>query len=490
MPASKQKVQIASLREAKSKIQKLTQLRLKDKATLSDIRFQNRKLKREKKALEKSRDNWKEKNTKRRLENKQLTAKVKRLEKAKRHQYELWKVDLCVKLRLLAGCSYRCICRILLILDMSFHLSCGEYPCANTIQNWVSKVGLYRLKYADNELDGEKVCLIIDESIRLGNEKLLLILACRADKVKQGGLSYEDVEVCYMRGSDSWTGEKIQKEVDKLLGDKDYDLDYIVSDQASKMIKAARLLEVSHVPDLSHAIGTCLRRTFEKEDDYKLFIKQIATYQSKGVNRSFSYLCPPKQRSKARFMNQKKIVKWSVSVLGKLNKLCENSKVFFADIVNHKAMIQVLDTCIELAEKVALPLKKKGLSKDTIQAALKIIEEAEKKATGLVQIFIQHFKQYLNDYQVFILKRGGVCQICSDVIESMFGTYKDKVSQNPLMGVTLLSLELPALCMESNELSDTIKTALEDISILDLKKWRQNHSIDNQVVKRRDFHKK
>ncbi len=38
------------------------------------------------------------------------------------------------------------------------------------------------------------------------------------------------------------------------------------------------------------------------------------------------------------------------------------------------------------------------------------------------------------------------------------------------MGVTLLSLELPALCMDSTELSDTIKTALEDISILDLRK--------------------
>ncbi len=207
------------------------------------------------------------------MENKQLRVKLKRYEKAKGHQYELWKVDLCVKLRLLGGCSYRCICRILLILDMSFQLSCEEYPCANTIQNWVSKVGLYLLKYADTELDDKKVCLIIDESIRLGNEKLLLILACRADKAKQGALSYQDVEVCYMRGSDSWTGEKIQKEIDKLIKNKAYDLDYIVSDQASKMTKAARLLAVPHLPDLSHAIGTCLRRTFEKEEDYKLFIK-------------------------------------------------------------------------------------------------------------------------------------------------------------------------------------------------------------------------
>ncbi len=87
-------------------------------------------------------------------------------------------------------------------------------------------------------------------------------------------------------------------------------------------------------------------------------------------------------------MNQKKVVKWSVSILSKFNELCKDSKVFFADIVNHKGIIQVLDTCTEIAEKIALPLKKKGLSEDTIQVALDIIEKAE----GLVLIFIQHLK--------------------------------------------------------------------------------------------------
>lgn len=490
MSTSKQKAPIASLREATRKIQKLEQSVSKNKEIVKEVRLEKRKLKREKKALIKSRDNWKKKNTEKRLKNNQLRKKLQGYEKAKRHQYELWKVDLCVKLRLLGGCSYRCICRILLILDTSFQLSCRDYPCANTIQNWVSKVGLYRLKHADTELDGKKVCLIIDESIRLGNEKLLLILACPADKAKQSALSYQDVEVCYMRGSDSWTGEKIQKEIEKLVKDKNYDLDYIVSDQASKMTKAARLLEVTHLPDLSHAIGTCLRRTFGKQVDYTLFIKQIAAYQSKGVNRSFSYLCPPKQRSKARFMNQKKIVKWAVSILSRHHLLCKEAKTFFADIVNHKAIIQILDICIELAEKIALPLKKKGLSEQTIQTALNLIEEVEKEKEGLVLTFIQNFKEYLTNYQVFILERGGVCELCSDVIESMFGTYKDKVSQNPLMGVTLLSLELPALCMESTEISGNIKNALEEVSILDLKKWRKEHSIDSQVIKRRNFHKK
>ncbi len=59
MPASKQKVSVASSQEATPKVRKLQQLVLKQKATLSDVRAENRKLKREKKALAKSKDNWK-----------------------------------------------------------------------------------------------------------------------------------------------------------------------------------------------------------------------------------------------------------------------------------------------------------------------------------------------------------------------------------------------------------------------------------------------
>lgn len=490
MPTPKKKVPCTSLREANRKIQKLEQKNAKSREALKKVRAEKRSLKKRLTVMTKSRDNWKAKNREKRLENKCLKEKIKREEKAKHHRYSLWLVSLCVRLRVCCGCSYRCICRILLILDLSFDLSIERHACANTIQNWVSKTGLHRLENYENELYDKKVCFIIDESIRLGNEKLLLILACRADKENEEALNYQDVEVCYMKGSESWTGEAIKEAIEEVLLEKDYELDYIISDEATNLKKAVRLLEVQHVPDLSHAMGTCLRRTFEKEELYKLFIKQIGAYQSKGVNRSYSYVCPPKQRSKARFMNQKKIIKWAVSTLGKFDQLSDEAGNFFSQLTDHKEIIAILDACIILAEQIALPLKKLGLSKERIQTALDVLDEAEKEAIGLLVVFIQHLRGYLKQYQEYILKRGGNCQICSDVIESMFGTYKSKVSENPLMGVTLLSLELPALCMKPTELSENIRAALEEVSILDLQTWRTEHSVKNQVVKRRDFHKK
>ena len=65
----------------------------------------------------------------------------------------------------------------------------------------VSKVGFYYLQKTDNEQFSSELCLIIDESIRVGTEKLLLILACPMDKVDSGNISSEDVRVVGLEGS-------------------------------------------------------------------------------------------------------------------------------------------------------------------------------------------------------------------------------------------------------------------------------------------------
>jgi len=226
MPTPKKKVPCTLLRKANRKIQKLEKTleekNAKSKASLKKVRAEKRTLKKQLTAMTKSRDNLKVKNREKGLENKRLKAKIKRGEKAKNHRYCLWLVSLCVHLRVCSGCSYRCICRILVILDLSFELSIEQLPCANTIQNWVSKTGLHRLEYFENELHDKKVCFIIDENIRLGKEKLLWILVCRADKANNEALNYQDVEVCYIKGSESWTGDEIKKAIDEVVSEKSY----------------------------------------------------------------------------------------------------------------------------------------------------------------------------------------------------------------------------------------------------------------------------
>ncbi|MFQ5561756.1 MAG: hypothetical protein ACE5FU_14400 [Nitrospinota bacterium] len=476
----------------KEYIRKLKKLEEKNARLLekySAVRTDEKYLKKRVRELTKSRDLWKRKSRDKSLKTKQLAAKLKRREKAKRHQYALWIVTVCINLRAQCGCSYRSIRKILLIFASSFQLDISRIPCANTIQNWNSKMGLHALENVDNQLVGQEVSLIVDESIRLGKEKLLLILLSPLNKVSKEALCSQDVVIGFMGGRAGWPGVDIAQIIKEKLIAKNYHVKVLVSDEGSNLRKAARELGVAHLADISHAIATCLRKTFEQNPDYKSFIKLLKHYRAKGVNQDLSYLCPPKQRTKARFMNQKCLVRWAMTLLEKIDTLNETEAAFFSELKAHEPIIKCLEKALEWAQHISLPLKTTGLSKATIKKALQQLEDCSTQDELLIQ-FKAFFKAYLVDYELFVKDREGHYNVSSEIIESMFGVYKEKISENPLAGITLVSLELPLHCMTEKDIKQETKEALEGIFTTDLKNWVASHAADNQLVKRLKFFKK
>lgn len=489
MQPQKKEVSAYSEKEYQRKLKKYEEKISRLEEKFSTSRSSTKYLKKRIRELTESRDAWKEKSKDKSLRVKSLIAKVSRQEKAKRHQYALWVVTICVSLRTKCGCSYRSIQKILIIFVHSFQLDLSKLPCANTIQNWTSKMGLYSLQNLDNQIDAKEVSLVIDESIRLGKEKLLLILISPLNKKTKQALSAQDVAIGFMGGRNSWPGVDIAQVVKDELIAKGYKVKVVVSDEASNLRKTSRLLEVPHLPDIGHAVATCLRKTFEQNPDYKSFIKLLKNFRAKGVNQDLSYLCPPKQRSKARFMNQRCLVEWAITMLGKFDELNETEALFFSALKHHEPIIKCLAKALKWAEQISLPLKTIGLSKATIKEALKYLEDCSTQDVMLIQ-FKSLLKSYLIDYESFVGNRDGHYNISSEIIESIFGVYKEKASENPLAGITLLSLELPVHCMMEKEIEQGIKHALENIFTSNLKDWIDSHSADNQLVKRLNFFKK
>jgi len=434
-----------------------------------------------------SRDNWKEKLKVNQLKVKQLKAKVSRRDKAKGHHYSIWLVVLSVLLRIQGGCSYVRIRKILELLNEMFQLGLKKLPCPNTIQNWVSKMGLFFMESLEDQLVGKQVSLILDESIRLGKEKLLLILCVPFEKLGKKGLSFEDVQVIYMKGDTRWTGEKIAGILDELKEKYGFEIKNLLSDEDSKLLKASNLSNYPHLPDISHAIATCLRRVFDKTIEYKGFRKLIASYQSKGVNQLLSYLCPPKQRTKARFMNISKVVNWAEKLLNRFNLLNKKEKAFFADLTEQEAFAKDLKACLEIAQEISLPFKTDGLSIKTIKNAKQLIK-AHEEQTGYMKDFLTHLSSYLVRYESFMeLNPKKVIHVSSEIIESMFGKYKSKANNYALTGLTSLNLELPIYGKSKNAIIERIIEALEGISSLDLSEWKKDKSTDNQLIKRAAF---
>ena len=104
------------------------------------------------------------------------SSKIKRLEnklKPKRHHFTGLMMQLAVMLRVFTSSSYKNISMILTLLKAYLPLDDLSVPCANTIQNWTSKLGLNALKNIDKTYLGEDICVIVDESIQIGSSILL-----------------------------------------------------------------------------------------------------------------------------------------------------------------------------------------------------------------------------------------------------------------------------------------------------------------------------
>ena len=210
-------------------------------------------------------------------------------------------------------------------------------------------------------------------------------------------LNFSDVRVAYMGYDTSWTSKKIEKVLVDTLKENDLKATYIISDEASVLKSVAKIANLTHLPDISHLLGTCLRKTYEKNETYKKLLLLVNSYKLKGVNQPLTYLLPPKQRNKARFMNQKAIITWANTLLAKYATLNDKEKVFFNDLVLHQSILKSLSTCLEVAEFVGLCYKKQGLCLASTQivndylASIVIIDEQ-------LGIFINLLKEYVEDY--------------------------------------------------------------------------------------------
>lgn len=460
--------------------------------TTKDLRQQLKYKTRRLKEVTLGRTKWKERSVDKSQIISNLKNKLTREKRIKRHHFSYSIMKLCILLRLQGGCSYRKVIAVLKVLSVCSLIDLGRFPCANTVQNWVSKIGLFELQNTDNELIGKEVVLILDESIRLGNEKHLLVLSTPYNQENEGALTMEDVKVVYFGSQASWTGDTIQAELAKIEVKFGLKVKAILSDEDSKLKRASRLNGTPHLSDICHAIGTCLKKTFKKNIDYQSFIKELSQYRSKGVNRSLSYLLPPNQRAKARFINQSAIVNWAEKLLERFDKLSDTESDFFKALPTHSLVIAALKSCLLVAKEISLLLKTNGLSKGLLKMIrtriLVLIKLQVSNEEGFLRIFLTHLDKYIIDYQCFMeQQKEKRIPVSSEIIESLFGKYKQLVSPNKLTGTTKLNLEIPAHCINEIDTKYDLAQALETIFMTNIDEWVEQHSSVNQLVMRRKF---
>lgn len=458
------------------------------------------------KELIKSRDKWRAKY----YDKKSAYNKLKKqyaqvegfpFEKVVNHSYPLEIILFAIWLRSSSSISLEGVRKVLEVFNCVFDFS-YEIPCKETIRNWEKKHSFHRLESIKEDVDGEWA-VIIDESITIGEEKILLVLGIPLSIYEyEDALKFTDIKVLQISISKTWKSVEVSSVLNDLLS-IGYDVKYVVSDGCKTLKCAIASSDLERVPDCTHAFGNILKSEYEKVEEYQSFDKDCNLLKKQTNLGANAVISPPKYRAKGKFLNLWEKAKWSNSMLkimelssSQRNKILSNSmQDRLAFITNYKSLIQRLFLQCNIINNLHKVLKGKGLSEETVRICRKILKNKYKKEMKVIRSdfrlntdsFWQKIETYFKEGLVLLKKLNLSKIICtSDIIESMFGKYKERVRKGSL-SVTDDCLNM-ANFTEGFSRVET-KKAMEEVKIVDIIKWRKENCKDSLRAKKQKLYK-
>ena len=117
----------------------------------------------------------------------------------------------------------------------------------------------------------------------------------------------------------STKGEKVELVLEK-IGEKVGVPQQIISDKGSDLYKGIRLYqekhqEIIHSHDITHKTALLLKKELEAGEEYESFAKKCCQTRQKIQQTELGYLVPPAQRSKSRYFNLDKLLKWEIKII-------------------------------------------------------------------------------------------------------------------------------------------------------------------------------
>jgi len=240
--------------------------------------------------------------------------------------------------------------------------------------------------------------MILDLTIELGQAKCLVILGIPAARLSETGyaLQHQDVKVLAIEVLFHSTGEIIHQllvDLAKQIGNPIQ----ILSDHGSDMKKGVELYrehqhpDVIYTYDVTHQMALLLKHELENDDRYQSFLQHCSLTRQRVQQTELYFLLPPKQRTKARYLNMDEHIDWAKRVLHyqEQDDFSQISSVFLWDDEIISAVVNDLD-----------------------EQTLSQLSAMEQKAYLNAQIFTSTLNQHIAP-QMVEQHRPAICQAAS-----------------------------------------------------------------------------
>ncbi len=396
--------------------------------------------------------------------------------KAPRRWYPILMIVMCIKLVLQAAISFRAAPKAIHIALSQFAAVKNQaIPTYKSISRWLTQVGLYKLNCLKEQANDW--ALIIDNSVQIGSHKFLVILGVRLSKLQGKALTFEDMEILVMEiheKSDATNVckalEKAQKKVGKVTT--------VCADDGPDLRGGIVLFctkhKVGRIFDITHKIGTFLKKFLEKDPEWQAFTSAAAEAKRKMQQTQAAHLAPPNQRTKSRFLNIEILVHWGIDIIMALESPKHPDKALLEKycgwVRQHKELLERLKQMALISQKVRHHIREQGICTSTGEQINKVLENA---------LALSDFNEQACEYAGMLIdfcheqsKIVPVDQVwvgSSEIIESLFGKLKSLEQDQSKGGFTSLVLGVAA-CVGKVD-ADIVGAAMRQMSTADVDAW-------------------
>lgn len=380
------------------------------------------------------------------------------------------------------------------ILHLSHQHSASDLPWQphfTSVINWVLRLGLGLLNQTA-PLNIPWVA-IIDHSIDIGTKKALVVLRVPLHQLS-GALKRSDCECIGLDVSETVNGETICDALTCIFQQAGCPVG-IIKDGDDTLNKGIRLWQenqssaVEMIDDISHVVANALKKQYEDSDAYQGFVSWSSSVAKKLRQTTYAFLMPPKLRKKGRFMSIGKLAKWGHKLSERLDYLKTEGEARFMETLSgvepHLPFIKAFAETTGCLSDMMKQLKCQGLNAKTVEACRNKLHALTDSRMRLT------VGSWLDKHQA-IQQRLGVTSlpVSSDVIESLFGSFKHIMSRNPQADMNRSVLLIPALCGAARLDQQAITTLLAGTPHKLLQEWEENNISYTLRKKRQEIFRK
>ena len=269
----------------------------------------------------------------------------------------------------------------------------------------------------------------------------------------------------------------------------------IVSDHGSDVLAGIRSWKraqqdhqrVVETYDITHGLAILLKNQLEPDARWASFVQACQSTRQQLQQTAGSFLKPPAWRSKARFLNLESHLKWANNMLvllqgAEVATLAEQLGVGEAEAApwleeklgwlrEYACEVRAWSYFQKVVKVAEQEIKEGGLCR-TSWRRIKDRLEGESPPVGTEKAFREQVLSFVRKEGAKVPARQKYLG-STDVLESLFGKYKDLAAQAPCREITANVLMIPLLVTSLT--ADLLRQALETVRAQDVEEWLDEH---------------